>query len=1316
MHRRLREELEPVERRFRRLHSWLAVAGGSGIAAAFGLGLLAVMMITGSSVPYARLIVACTGGLLALVGLVWARRFGREPLWLARRIERAFPDLNARLLAAIDQAPQPGESRLGYLQANVIHEAVSHAKRHSWRSTVPRSHVFGSFLLAAAAVGLLVGVCAVLRPSRAAASAVAGQVDGVASPSSGSFAMTIEPGSTEIEKGTSLLVLARIVGELPAEAALFWHAPQADVNRVAMSRSLNDPVFGGRVPVVDAPLDYHVTAGDQTSPTYHVDVFEYPRLERADAKLLYPKYTGMEERLVQDVRTVSVVEGTELTLIANLNKPVATAKLLEEGAAPIVLEPVAGEKPVWSVKIACDRTRKLTFELVDDRGRKNVKPSSLTINVVPNLPVALKPVFPARDLEASPLEELDLKATAWDDYGVSKFGVTYELAGRDATEVLLGENAAAREKHELQQTLRLEELGAAPDESLSYHWWAEDLDDAGKPRRVESDMYFAEVRHFEEIFRQGEQPPGGQQQQQQQQRQQGQSPNEQSAQQLAQLQKDIINATWKVIRRETDAELTDGFANDVSEIGTSQETAIGQVETLMERLQDPESQVHASDVLNAMNSAVTELKAAAGGPSRDPLRAALKAEQAAYQALLKLREREHRVTRQQRNAQGQQASARSQQQRQQLDQLDLKPDENPYETQRQAQAQQPETPEDRENRQVLNRLRELARRQHDLNERLKELQAALEEARDAERQEELRRQLKRLQEEQRQVLQDTEELQARMDQPENQERMAEERQQLDQTRDQVQRASEAIEQEMVTQAAAAGSRAEQQFEDLRNEFRRRASNRFSEEMQQMRNAAQELDRRQQELSRELSGQPREGEETKAPSLQEDDNREQVAEDLAEQRQRLSGLQDQMKQTIEDAEQTEPLLSEKLYETARDAQQQNVDRALEATEQSLRRGLVDDARQIEPIAGRGITQLREGIERAAESVLGDETEALRRAREELENLSRELDNEIARNDPEARQPSASEAPAGQSPEGDPQAGQRPGAEGNPLESLIPREAGEPREGEQPGRPGQGRPAEESPDPNSRPQGESETQRPEGEQQGRPAGTPGGTPESPPQGEPQPSTQPGRGNEPRGQRPEGQGQGQQPPEGQTPGSEPQTPEGQGQEQREGQNPEGQAGGNRPPGSPGGRPQAGNRNANERDGRRLSDPSETGGSTGPDLTPSPEFAPITGENFRDWSDRLRDVEEMVSDPELRAEAARIRDRARAVRAEFKRHSKTPQWDLVNEQVLLPLKELRNRVSDEVLRRSSKRALVPLDRDPVPPAYAEKTRQYYERLGTGQ
>jgi hypothetical protein len=72
--------------------------------------------------------------------------------------------------------------------------------------------------------------------------------------------------------------------------------------------------------------------------------------------------------------------------------------------------------------------------------------------------------------------------------------------------------------------------------------------------------------------------------------------------------------------------------------------------------------------------------------------------------------------------------------------------------------------------------------------------------------------------------------------------------------------------------------------------------------------------------------------------------------------------------------------------------------------------------------------------------------------------------------------------------------------------------------------------------------------------------------------------------------------------------------------------------------------------------------------------------------------------------------------MRAEFKRHSAPPNWDLVRVQVAEPLLVLRDRVAQEILRRTSKQALVPLDRDPVPPGYSEKTRRYYERLGSGQ
>jgi hypothetical protein len=49
-------------------------------------------------------------------------------------------------------------------------------------------------------------------------------------------------------------------------------------------------------------------------------------------------------------------------------------------------------------------------------------------------------------------------------------------------------------------------------------------------------------------------------------------------------------------------------------------------------------------------------------------------------------------------------------------------------------------------------------------------------------------------------------------------------------------------------------------------------------------------------------------------------------------------------------------------------------------------------------------------------------------------------------------------------------------------------------------------------------------------------------------------------------------------------------------------------------------------------------------------------------------------------------------------------------------PLVELSRRIDEEIRKLESPDALVPIDRDPVPPEFAEQIRRYYERLGSGE
>src|SRR6202000_2866543 len=194
----------------------------------------------------------------------------------------------------------------------------------------------------------------------------------------------------------------------------------------------------------------------------------------------------------------------------------------------------------------------------------------------------------------------------------------------------------------------------------------------------------------------------------------------------------------------------------------------------------------------------TALEAAKNSPEK--LGAALSAEQAAYQALLKATPHEFRISRSRSQGGGNNSG---QPNPRQLDQLEMKAEENRYETERQASAAP--TQQKREQSELAARLKELAQRQQDLNDRLRELQTALQAAKTDQEREDLQRQLKRLRDEERQMLADVDDMRQKMEQSPNAGSMAQQRQQLDQTRSDVQRAAQEMEKDSPSQALAAGT-------------------------------------------------------------------------------------------------------------------------------------------------------------------------------------------------------------------------------------------------------------------------------------------------------------------------------------------------------------------------------------------------------------------------------------------------------------------------------------------------------------------------------
>ena len=195
---------------------------------------------------------------------------------MARRIEAKHPELGTGLLAAVEEDAATPSGRLGFLQSAVIRKALDHRRAHDWDETVPTWRLRGAQLAHAATLGVLIAV----------AIALASQARSQAEPrtaflSEASAAdVQVDPGDTEIERGTPLLVVARFKGGVPAEASLVVDDQAKKTTHRGMTRSLEDPTFAGHVESVDADLAYRVEFQGKTTEAFHVRVFEYPELER----------------------------------------------------------------------------------------------------------------------------------------------------------------------------------------------------------------------------------------------------------------------------------------------------------------------------------------------------------------------------------------------------------------------------------------------------------------------------------------------------------------------------------------------------------------------------------------------------------------------------------------------------------------------------------------------------------------------------------------------------------------------------------------------------------------------------------------------------------------------------------------------------------------------------------------------------------------------------------------------------------------------------------------------------------------------------
>jgi len=1248
-----------------------------------------------------------------LGGLWWAEKRRPDTRKLARRVEDAHPDLRAALLAALDQKPD-ADGRMGYLQERLVGDVAEHAVTHRWVRRVSNRRLaaagwaqFAAILAFGMSIWLLLGEAPSVGPLAGGGENPKEEPGATTK----SVSVDVSPGDVSLEKGSRLVIEAVFSGRIPADAMVVVTRGDGD-RRIPMEVGLEDSVFSAMLPKVDRPGAYRVAWESDESDVFEIDVFEHPALSQVDAVVTPPEVVGGERREILDTRKITVMEGSRVEWRLAINKPVRDAELFGEDGSILPLEPDESDPTLLIATHEPTESRRYRVHLVDEEDRANHDPPWLTVNVKRNVPPELTLTFPGRDYEVSAVQELPVEGEVWDDVAVERAGLAYRIGDRREEITLKGETLPGGETHPLAARIDFEKLDARPRDLLTYHFWAEDRDNEGELRRVTSDMFFAEVRSFDQGMREGQPQQGG-----------GQGQQQGDSGELLRLQKDVINAAWRLRRYHELGRPFDSFASDVEVVQESQLVVVSKVEGVIQKTRDPELQQIYTEAREIMERAAGEFGDTLEKQDGALIAAGHQTALDAYAKLIQARAREQQVSLSKSTGSGQSGQRQRRNMNLELEQKELK-----YEQQSQAQ-QSAKTEEQKENLAVLERLKELARRQEAIADKIKELEKQLQDA-DEEERSEIERQLERLREEQRELLREVDDLSERMDSEQNRSDMAREREKLQKTRRNVQDAAEKLESNDLASAANSATRAQRELQQMEEDFREKTSQRFSEEMRGLRQNARRLAENQEALGEELEQLERE---TSGENGEAQERRGELAQSLAGQAESLDALLEEMKQLSQESETSEPLLSESLYEAVRDAEMSGVGDSLEEARDFTFYDRGNRAREAERAAARGIEALKESVEEAAEKVLGSESDALRLARNELDQL-------IDQSRQEAERLSREGGAGGQSKSGE-------GAESPRDEQKGPPGAGEERKGERQGESQQGRPGEStgsSPAEQSK-EGDRAGEESESREEGRGAGrqpsnepgegrSPSGEPGSQPGGR-----QPGREDEEGRESPGGQAPGQQPGqgdssermagqgrngEGQSPGG--QSPGGQGQGQQPGQRPGEDGRPGREPGSQQGGALAGGSSDRRGVGGAGGDdrgaaPPQPGSANGPlffqqESRRQSRPGPITGEDYEQWRDRLGAVEEMLSQDELRNRAARVRDEARALRSDFQRDNHPPGAAAIEQRITDPLVELRDRISEELSKMNEENPVAPIDRDPVPSEFRDLVRRYYEELGAGE
>ena len=605
----------------------IAIVGLIAILA--GAAIIDLLMPLPTSVRIALLVgVIGAAGYLLYRYLIQPLRVKLTPHDVALNVERKHQDLEDRLVSALQFGETETEDPIkSHLLQRLVTDAVERTDGIDFKATIDKSKK-RKHIGIAAAVFAGCALIALIFPAELNIS-----LNRLLSPWEKTepvftTKLTVEPGNARILRGRSLAINAEVTGKAADKARLIYTKGDPAVDTESQGQEIDmmriegeKRRFGYEIFNINENMEYYVTANGIESEHFTVEVFDMPKVTAVEVTYIYPEYTQLNPITQQGEGNIRAVAGSQAEVRITTNKAIESATLTVDAQDAIPMLISDGRTLTTTLDVLNDG--KYTVKLLCVDGFNNQTPIEYTITAIPDEPPEVAIKEPGRDIKATKLEEVKVLAEAVDDYGVENLTLMYSIGSGEPQE-LAAETVEVKEKKIISgaYVFYLEELDVEPGEIISYYAQATDNNTRTGPGTGTSELYFIEVRPFNERYMQMD--AEGQQ-----------APEEQPFPNLISDQRAIIKNTWKHIHSRP-SPMTEDYQSAVKKIGDEQDQLKDKTQRVTDELSmsmrdanvDPEMLMNLEEAVAKMGEASGELHAIKP-------KAALPHEQAALELLTK---------------------------------------------------------------------------------------------------------------------------------------------------------------------------------------------------------------------------------------------------------------------------------------------------------------------------------------------------------------------------------------------------------------------------------------------------------------------------------------------------------------------------------------------------------------------------------------------------------------------------------------------------------------------------------------------------------